>query len=130
MCTFVHTSIVYTKDESQTINITKVRLIKTSKVNLVFVLKYTNLYYLKHLWSCCPSEEDCSSTVCQCLNWNQVSLAGSGLLGQREVTEGEHGGPHACTVLKAPVVNTFFFVTQSHVSHKEKQTVIAENRFI
>lgn len=36
-------------------------------------------------------------------------------LGQREVTEGGHGGPHACTVLEAPVANAFPFVTQSHV---------------
>lgn len=36
-------------------------------------------------------------------------------LGQREVTEGRRGGPHACTVLEAPVANAFPFVTQSHV---------------
>lgn len=35
-------------------------------------------------------------------------------LGQREVTEGGHGGRHACTVLEAPVANAFPFVTQSH----------------
>lgn len=36
-------------------------------------------------------------------------------LGQREVTEGGHGGSHACTVLEAPVAKAFPFVTQSHV---------------
>lgn len=38
-----------------------------------------------------------------------------GALGQREDTEGGHGGPHACTVLEAPVANAFPLVTQSHV---------------
>lgn len=36
-------------------------------------------------------------------------------LGQREDTEGGREGPHACTVLEAPVANAFPLVTQSHV---------------
>ena len=74
----------------------------------------------------CASKDGCSSRVCQCLNWNQVSLAGLGLLGQREVTEGDHGGPHACTVLEAPVANTFPFVTQSHVRQGKENCYFRE----
>lgn len=50
-----------------------------------------------------------------------MSKMESGFLGslkasrQKEVTEGGHGGPRACTVLEAPVANAFPFVTQSHV---------------
>lgn len=71
----------------------------------------------------CSSEDGCNGSG-PCLNWNQVSLASLGLLGQREVREGEHGERHACTVLEAPVANTFPFVTPSHVWQGKRKLLL------
>lgn len=54
-----------------------------------------------------------SLRVCQCVESGFPGRLKA--LGHGEVTEGGHGGFHACAVLEAPVAHAFPFVTQSHV---------------
>lgn len=74
-----------------------------------------NTHKHTHTQDCTNGDyEGCSSRVCQ----SELESGFPGrvrALGQMEGTKGGHGGPHACTVLEAPVANAFPFVTQSHV---------------